>query len=140
MSLSPDASHIAVIQPASGHGSIVSVIAVDQDGSAVKMISVGTNYRSRGLGQDGGDVIDWTGTDQTAAVLMTRSFVPEMRTGTLIAGPGEGLGVERVDPITLKRSLVEHGNSLAVEYITDGQGTVRITGLRPENALGEVKD
>ncbi len=188
MSLSPDARHIAVIQPAPGRASVVNVlaldgsgerrilavdgsqenisycrwstntrlicnvnvirndgsrllgfsrmIAVDADGSAMKMISVGTNYRSLGLGQDGGAVIDWTGADQTGSVLMTRSFVPEVQIGTRLAERGEGLGVERVDTVTLARSTIERPKSDAVEYITDGKGEVRIMGLRPSTGDG----
>lgn len=112
------------------------MIAMDQDGSAMKMISVGTNIRSRGLGQDGGDVIDWTGTDKAGAVLMTRTYVPDDALGSRLGQRDEGLGVERVDSVSLARSTVESPNADAIEYISDGLGNVRIMGLRPKTGDG----
>ncbi len=190
ISLSPDGTKIAVIQPTAGHGSMVMIIAIDGsgqrsiaastgspdslsycrwstntrvlcdaqivqrdgpqlinysrmiainvDGTGMKMVSAGTNDRSLGLGQNGGTVIDWTGAEQTGTVLMTREFVPEAGPASRLGAKGDGLGVERVDTISLSRSTVESPTADAVEYITDGLGVVRIKGSRPKVGDGQL--
>ena len=111
-------------------------VAINRDGSAMKMLSARTNDRSLGMMQDGGSVIDWTADGVAGAVLMTRSFVPEMTTGMQTASSGEGLGVERIDSVTLARRTIEAPRGTADEYISDGRGMVRIMGLRSRSNSG----
>lgn len=95
---------------------------------------------AEGIMQNGGTPIDWLGDGDAGsgegAVLMTRQFVPEGSTGSTIVSRSRGLGVERVDTATLSRRVVEAANPVAVEYITDGRGTVRIRGTRTQDARG----
>ncbi|RZM32722.1 MAG: S9 family peptidase, partial [Sphingomonas sp.] len=111
-------------------------LAVDSDGANMKMLSARTNDRSLGIMQDGGDVIDWTADGAAGAVLMTRKFVPESTLGTHIANSADGLGVERLDTVTLKRRTIEPARATAVEYISDGQGVVRVMGSRGRSGSG----
>lgn len=119
-------------------GEIVSytrLIALDADGSDLKVVTARASDRSLGVAYNGGNVIDWTG-DGKGRILITRDYVPERTTGTHVASDAEGLGVERVDLVTLARSNVERPRRDAVEYITDGIGTVRIMGIQPRGATG----
>lgn len=115
-------------------------VAIDRDGKNMQMVTARPNDGALGPLQNGGNVIDWFGDAQGSAILMTRQYVESAATGTGIASTDNGLAVERVDPVTLKRTLVERASPSAVEYITDGLGTVRIMGLRPENGSGLFKD
>ncbi len=107
-------------------------IAIDSDGQRMKLLSARTNSRSLGIMQNGGNVIDWTADGAEGSALMTRAFVPESSTGTLLASSADGLGVERIDTASLRRSTVESARADAVEYISDGRGVVRIMGVRPK--------
>lgn len=188
ISLSPDGTHIAVVQPTGGRGaelmigdivngghlksiltssgnperlsechwasdkrivcdiyiiqtldqklSFTRMLAVNADGSGLKMLSTAPSSRALGFAQSGGEIIDWGPEGSIGSLVMTRIFIPESTTGTHIATSKEGMGVELVDATTLKRKTLEQPNGLAVEYISDGHGTVRVRGLRPERASG----
>ena len=105
------------------------VIALNADGSALKSLTASEGARSMQLAQNGGHIIDWLG-DGSGEVLMTRDFSEQFTTGSLAARDATGLGVERVNPVTGQRRLVEQPRPMAVEYITDGHGAVRIMGVR----------
>jgi dipeptidyl aminopeptidase/acylaminoacyl peptidase len=111
-------------------------IAIDSDGGKMKMLTAPDNYRALDVMQDGGTVIDWTADGAPGSVLMTRKFVPEVTTGTHMANDSDGLGVERLDTVTLARHRVEQPRSGAVEYISDGRGVVRIAGTQSKTSLG----
>jgi acetyl esterase/lipase len=110
-------------------------VAINSDGSDLTPLTVEMNDRSLGFAQNGGRVIDWTG-DGRGTILMTRQFVPEKSTGTHLASNDDGLGVERVDTVTLNRTTVETAKREAVDYITDGRGTVRIMVTEPTTSTG----
>jgi dipeptidyl aminopeptidase/acylaminoacyl peptidase len=104
-------------------------IAVDADGGNMKVLmDKGGAGEKRGYELEGGGVIDWL-PDESGKVLMTRNFVPEDTTGTLLSQGKEGLGVVRVDTITLATSTVEAPKRTASGYITDGRGNVRVLRL-----------
>lgn len=112
---------------------VTRIVSVNDDGSKLALLR-----HNRGSGDAlgyalfGGAVIDWNpGDDQ---VLMIREYVPETSTGTRLAQQMEGIGVDAVDPVTLKTRVVEPAQRVASEYITDGRGTVRIRGIN------EVRD
>ena len=81
-------------------------------------------------------MIDWDVPGKPGSVLMTRVFIPEVTTGSLIRNDQEGVGVEEVDTVTLKRRVVEKAKVNASQYISDGHGTVRILGLLNTNNDG----
>jgi dienelactone hydrolase len=116
------------------------LVTLNSDGSGLKVLSTSTNNRSLGIMQEGGAVIDWAGSGKDGGtVLMTRMFVPETATGTLLANTRSGLGVDEVDVTTLKRRTVEPPRDGAVEYISDGQGHVRIVGVAQRSDDGTEK-
>lgn len=115
------------------------IIAINADGTGLKVVSPRTTERSLGIAQNGGDLIDW-GADGKGTALMTRLFVPEASTGTLIAETRQGLGVDLIDTTTLTRRTVEQPRPGAVDYISDGQGTVRVMGVQPSTNSGYRSD
>lgn len=112
------------------------LVTISVDGKSAKVLSAAPSVNALGVMQDGGRIIDWQGDASGSAVLMTRQYVPSVSTGSHIDGSSEGLGVERVDPVTLRRVPVEKPRETAQEYITDGQGRVRVMGLRPTTGSG----
>jgi dipeptidyl aminopeptidase/acylaminoacyl peptidase len=105
------------------------LVALDSDGKNLKVLSARTNDRSLGAAFGGGEVIDWNG-GAPGTVLLTRSYVPEATTGSLLAETREGYGVDRIDTNTLRRTNIEAPNSDANDYISDGYGAVRVMGKR----------
>ncbi|WP_225883224.1 alpha/beta hydrolase family protein [Sphingomonas aliaeris] len=111
-------------------------MSISSDGRDQRQLSARTNARSLGVAQDGGTVIDWLPDDPAGQVLMTRDFIPESSLGTHISSSAEGLGVEMVDPAGTQRRTVVSPRPSAVEYLTDGHGTVRMMGLQPRDSAG----
>ena len=116
------------------------IIAIDADGKNLKMLSARTTDRALGVALNGGQVIDWQSGQDDGSVLMTKTYVPEETTGTHMASTSEGLGVDRVDSIGLKRTTVELPRRDAVDYITDGHGVVRILASRQSDSAGYDKN
>jgi dipeptidyl aminopeptidase/acylaminoacyl peptidase len=84
---------------------------------------------SRGYNLHGGSIIDWL-PDEDGAVLMTRTYLPDDHTGSHLGSSEDGLGVDHVDTRTLAVKHVESPHPDAVEYHSDGHGTVRVMGSR----------
>ena len=118
------------------------IIALGADGGGLKQLS-----KTRGanpiFGQvisfSGGSIIDF-GNGNDGKVMMTRVYVPEAVIGSLIAKRGEGLGVDLIDSATLQVKPIEAPRADAVEFITDGNGVVRILGTKKANANGYYDD
>ena len=114
-------------------------LVMDADGRNAKQLS-NVTARAMYATQSGGSVIDWTG-DGKGAILMTRRYVPQDRSeATGIRDEREGLGVDLVDVTDFSRKTVERPRLDAVEYISDGKGTVRIMGTRPSTAIDYAGD
>lgn len=107
------------------------MIAVDADGGNLKVMDVKRGAGDRlGPALYGGSVIDWN-PDHEGQVLMTRNYIPEIRTGgTRLAQTKSGLGVDRVNTMTMATTVVVQPDDEANEYISDGYGAVRIKGIR----------
>jgi acetyl esterase/lipase len=105
------------------------LIAVNTDGTHQKMLSTRNNEYTRGLQLGGGNVIDWL-PDEDGAVLMTRVYLPDEHVGSRMGSSKSGLAVDWIDTQTLATRTVEQPRDDAVEYISDGRGTIRIVGAR----------
>lgn len=119
--------------------SFTRAYALDATGGNAVMLSAGTGGRTMGIMQSGGDVIDWDVAGRPGAVLMARVFLEQESSGTNVAGKSPGVGVEEVDTVTVKRRVVERPRIDAIEYITDGHGTVRIMGTKSSDANGYLR-
>lgn len=111
------------------------LFAIDADGKNFKLVTARTNERSLYFHGNGGQILDLTG-DGKGNVLFARQYVPESSIDRVVQNNDEGLGVEKVDLKSLQRRPLERARRDAVEYITDGIGTVRIMGVRPTAATG----
>ncbi|MFQ3665349.1 MAG: hypothetical protein SNJ79_04830 [Sphingomonadaceae bacterium] len=80
--------------------------AIDSDGGNQRLLERQRNDRSRGLALDSGVVIDWL-PDESNAVLMARTVLPDDNVGSRIGSAAQGLGVERVDTATLRATRAE---------------------------------
>ena len=103
------------------------LIAVNTDGSNLKVLSNQENIYTRGVLLSGGHVIDWL-PDEDGFVLMARRYFPDDHTGSNIGSKREGVGVDRVNTRTLEVTHVEEPRPEAADYISDGRGVVRIHG------------
>ncbi len=124
---------------AAGDFGISRVVKVMADGSGVELLSQDKSSRALYIMQNGGNLIDWNADGKPGRVLMTRQFVPEATTGTILAKTREGMGVEAVDLISKKHSIVESAKDGASEYISDGKGVVRVMGLSSTDGNGYSK-
>ncbi len=127
-----------VLNDGSDNRGFIRMVALDADGKNLKMISARTNLRATYVAGNGGGVIDWLGDGDKNGntILMTRAFVPEDTAGTLLSNQREGLGVERVDTMTLQRGIVEKPRGDAAEFYSDGHGVIRLVGYNPKTGTG----
>jgi dipeptidyl aminopeptidase/acylaminoacyl peptidase len=114
------------------------VVAVNADGSNSQLLSTRANAFTRGSQLGGGSVIDWL-PDQQGVVLMSRVYLPDQHTGSWIGSTAKGLGVDLIDTRTMQTKVVVPARDGAVEYLSDGRGTVRIMGASaPRDSSGQV--
>lgn len=119
-----------------GQEGFTRMFASDIDGKHLVQVSAKQSGVLQGIQQGGGNVIDLLPDRNDGSVLATRDFVPEQTTGTLAANIHQGLGVEEINTLTLKRKLVESAKPSALGYISDGHGTVRVMALGSTTAAG----
>ena len=67
-------------------------MAVNSDGTNLRMLSTRENTYSRGYQFYGGDILDWL-PDEDGAVLMTRVYLPDDHLGSRAGDAKEGLEV-----------------------------------------------
>jgi dienelactone hydrolase len=111
------------------------VFAVEADGSNVRSLRQRHGQNALGFDLRGGEVIDLLPADD-GVVLMTRSYVPEAKIGSLVEKRDRGLGVDRIDTRTGAVKRVEAPREDAVDYISDGRGNVRIMMSREVKGEG----
>jgi acetyl esterase/lipase len=119
------AIYALIKDPTVGLLPVSRIFAANVDGSNLRELSTRLNAYSRGYNLFGGAIIDWL-PDADGAVLMARAYLPDDHLGTRLGSSSEGLGVDWIDTRTLMIKHVEPPRRDAVEYFTDGHGTVRI--------------
>lgn len=112
------------------------LFAINSDGSQPVKLTAGTSDRALGYSLYGGDVLDWDVKDEPGSVLMMRNYVPESDIGSNIRRDDEGMGVELLDTVSLKRRKYELPRRDAREFITDGHGAVRVMGTLGSTEAG----
>jgi dipeptidyl aminopeptidase/acylaminoacyl peptidase len=109
-------------------------VAFDADGKNPLYIGRRTSISSERLSQYDGRVIDWLQGD--GHVIMTRDYVPEYERGTFSGRADDGMGVDRVDTLTAKGDTLEPPDFNVSDYISDGQGNVRIRAVQSTDDRG----
>jgi dipeptidyl aminopeptidase/acylaminoacyl peptidase len=112
------------------------VVAVNTDGSNLKILNAKAGAHSRGLAQGGDRVIDWL-PDEDGAALMSRIYLPDDQLGTRLGSSKKGLGVDWVNTRTLATRSIESPREEVAEYISDGRGVVRIMGVASTRGVAE---
>ena len=102
-----------------------AIIAVDAANGAVRPLSTHRGTDALFNDRRGGAIVDWL-PQESGAILMMRSYVPEARLGSNIASDAEGMGVDRIDLETGASRRVETPRRNAVDYVSDGNGRVRV--------------
>ncbi len=117
---------IYVIQKAAGYVAAASrLVAVDVAGGNIKLVSRRENASDFYYSTYGGGLVDLL-PGQGGSVLVERSYVPQQSIGSLVTKETQGLGVDKVDTMTLATKTVVPATRLAAGYISDGAGNVRI--------------
>jgi dipeptidyl aminopeptidase/acylaminoacyl peptidase len=111
------------------------LVALNSDGSGVKGLSKRQGNNAEYFVNAGGNVIDFL-PGQDGSVLLGRHYAPESAVSSLINSKAEGYGVDRVDTVSLAAKRVVAPIPMAWEYISDGQGNVRIRGLGTQSTGG----
>lgn len=114
------------------------LIAVNTDGKEIKLLGERQTDRTLEINQFDGTIIGWP-QDDNGDVLMARNYVPETTIGTSLASSDDGLGVDRINTLTLKKSREEAPRSSVIEYIADTNGQVRLMGSATKNSSGYLQ-
>lgn len=105
------------------------LIAINSDGSNIKELGQKSSAYDAGYRQNDGDIIDWM-PGSGGTVLMEREYVPEAGKGaTRMVRSRAGVGVDKIDTLTLKLTPVEGSRRDAAGYESDGLGNVRLMAL-----------
>lgn len=119
--------------------SVDRLLAVNADGTNLKILSKRDSVYGHAVALGGGSIIDSLPSED-GVVLMERPYVADDRVGTRLASSAKGLGVDRVDTRTLAARRIEAPRENAQEYISDGRGEVRIVGLDTKVAATTEQD
>jgi dipeptidyl aminopeptidase/acylaminoacyl peptidase len=190
ISISPDGSHIAIVEPRSGPGSALIVanlgdgqsaqiltsngdpvrlswcewasntrlvcelfatmndagtligmtrlVAVNSDGTLLKQLGQRETSRQLGRRQFDGRLIGWNSSDN-GQVLMSRYYVPEGVTGTILSSREEGTGADWIDTITLKATRAEAPRSNVSSYMADTEGRIRLMSTEETTDAGRLR-
>jgi len=111
------------------------LVSISSEGGDVKLLSRRERATSLWRSNYGGDVIDWLPAED-GTILMGRVYVPEEQVGSNINKRQEGFGVDRIDTTTLASKRIIQPVRDAEEFISDGQGNVRIMGTRRSSSDG----
>jgi dipeptidyl aminopeptidase/acylaminoacyl peptidase len=111
---------------------------VSADGSGMQALGQKASAKDYGLRQFDGRVVDWMPQDGTA-VLMARQYLAEQgNPGTAnVARTTSGLGVDRIELDTMDFKTIEQPRDAMSDYMTDGQGNVRLATMEVDYA-GEL--
>ncbi len=104
------------------------LVSVNADAGNPKVLSQVETAYTRGWQTGGGSVIDWL-PEEDGAALIARPHLADDHLGSRIGNSRSGLAVDRIDTRTGSAKNIELPRDGAVEYISDGRGTVRIMGL-----------
>jgi dipeptidyl aminopeptidase/acylaminoacyl peptidase len=114
------------------------LLALNNDGSDPKQLGQRESAYDAYVRQFDASVVDWLqGTDNK--VLLQRDYVPEeFKLGTRLVRQKKGLGVDLVDTRTLNSDPLEQPRDGAADYMSDGQGHVRLMTVVGASNIGTL--
>jgi dipeptidyl aminopeptidase/acylaminoacyl peptidase len=102
------------------------LFAVNDDGSNAKELSKRQSANALQALQFGGDVIALDVGGEQGKILMSRQYVPEANAAARVYSDKSGFGVDLVDVENAKRRVREGADEVAVGYVADETGRVRL--------------
>ena len=113
--------------------------AIDLDKNQIKPLGVRADEdRDTTIRQKDGRILDFILEGSGGSVLMARNHVPQQApVGEASGDTAGGLGVDRIDLASMRASTVEAPRPDASQFMTDGQGSVRLVGLEQIARNGE---
>ena len=99
---------------------------VATDGSGMKALGQKASDKDKGLRQFDGRIVDWMPQDGTAVLMARQYLAEEGTTGTNVSRTVSGLAVDRIALDTMDFKTIEQPRDEIDNYMTDGQGNVRI--------------
>lgn len=118
---------------------VTRLFALDEDGGKVVQLATQENKNALGLRQDGGNILALTMPGKPGHILITRQWVQEYSTGTLLANTNEGLGVVEVDVANGRARTVDTPAAGNVDFIADDKGELRIRVRQPQDSRGYLR-
>ena len=128
----------ALIDDANGLLPFTRLVAINSDGTQIKELGK-KSTRSISRVQFDGALVGWSDLDD-GTIIMSRKYSPEFRTGTILASSAEGLGVDRLNTLTLQSVKMEQPRKSASGFIAGTKGDIRILQSAPTNDDGYLKD
>ncbi|HVR81783.1 MAG TPA: S9 family peptidase [Luteimonas sp.] len=111
------------------------LLAVDTNGKNARPLGENKSRYDARIRQFDGEILDWL-PDDNGAVLMAREYVPEVgKMNTLMVRKTNGLGIDRIDVVTMDSTPVEGAAKSADFFIADGRGHVRMKGFREQHGI-----
>ena len=114
---------------------VTRMVAVNADGSNQRELTTRTNDYSRGFNLYGGGVVDWL-PEEDGSILMARNYLPDDHLGSHLGSTAEGLGVDKIDTRTLAVKHIEPANPDAIQFFSDGHGSIRVMATRVRHGQG----
>jgi len=116
------------------------LVAVNREGGQLKELGQSRSFYDAALRQFDGSIVDWSPQGDNN-VLMLRDYIPEAgNSETRLVRKKEGVGVDRLNTLTLAATPIEQPRRDAGSYMSDGYGNVRILSVTEYDSVGYPTD
>lgn len=112
------------------------LVVVNADGTGLKPLTRSASSRALSINQYGGGVLAHEIEGKPGKIVMQREILGEGGLGTRMLQRVGGLAVEELDVETLRTRPIEPPHPLAVGYLADDSGAIRVRMLRPSSTAG----
>ena len=111
------------------------LIAINRDGTGMQQLGQSASFDDAYIRQFDGTIVDWL-PDSDGWVLMAREYIPEEgKSNTRFVRTKQGVGVDRINTLTLKSKTVEPVREDASDFYGDGYGNVRLMSAAERDAM-----
>jgi dipeptidyl aminopeptidase/acylaminoacyl peptidase len=113
------------IKPSTEILGFTSLVAIDSDGKNARSLELKRGANALGYDFRGARIVDLLPAED-GSVLLARSYVEEEGVDTNVKQRDSGLGIDRVNTLTGKTDKIIRAKPDAMDYLSDGLGTVRL--------------